>query len=264
MRLASLARKINIKPSELTQFLEDQDISLPGGSNTKLEKEIIQLVYNEYAPELKDETADPKGKVEEPLIEEAEEPTEKEIQKPSGQEVSTEESEDDAGESREKVVPAKEWSDELEPDIIKEASGDEEEIELIKAPKITLPGLTVKGKIDLPEPKEKPKKEEKSDLKKRRDRSNSRKRKNRSTDYNPLEAARKRKAREEEQRREEEARKKKEQRRKRYLQEVQPLSRPKKQEKKSTPNSDNEFHEKPMPKDPPKSTLGKFWRWLNS
>src|SRR5690606_36124642 len=34
---------------------------------------------------------------------------------------------------------------------------NEDEIELIKAPKIVLPGLTVKGKIDLPAPKSKEK-----------------------------------------------------------------------------------------------------------
>ncbi|MCV9387030.1 translation initiation factor IF-2 N-terminal domain-containing protein [Reichenbachiella ulvae] len=48
MRLSSLARKIKITPKQLTEYLSDQGIDTSQGANTKLDQEVIEMVYEAY------------------------------------------------------------------------------------------------------------------------------------------------------------------------------------------------------------------------
>ncbi len=48
MRLGTLARKINITPSALTNFLTKEEIELASGTNTKLSNEHIDLVLGHF------------------------------------------------------------------------------------------------------------------------------------------------------------------------------------------------------------------------
>ncbi len=268
MRLASLARKLQVKPSELREFLTTENIPLPSDSNTKLDEDIVELVYNHFAPELI-ETSDlhPVSTSVEAVNDDLPNPTEEQEIDQSISDVEIK-----------KEAQPKEWSDELEPTILPLAEGEanqetdteieeEEPVEVIKAPKITLPGLTIKGKINLPEPK--PKKEEEEEEKPQkqrpqRGRKENRKGSRRSDDYNPLAEERKRKAREDEKRRKREAEKKKEQRRKRYEENVRTRVNPPKPSQPKVEKVDSD-PKSTIPKAQEKrSGLARFWKWLNS
>jgi len=139
-------------------------------------------------------------------------------------------------------------------------------VEIIKAPKITLPGLKIKGKIELPEIKKKPLEDKEETVSKptkkisETPRSQKRSRKGRKPpeDYNPIAEARKRKAKEEKRKRISQAKRKKEMRRRRYEQEIQ--SKPKshlrnKSEKSQMKDSIIEYSG---------NVFQRFWHWLNT
>ncbi|WP_420583231.1 hypothetical protein [Reichenbachiella sp.] len=171
--------------------------------------------------------------------------------------------------------------EDLDPDIESyvERLAYDENIEVIKPAKVKLQGLTVKGKIDLPEPKvetektEEPKKEEKkaydpdeiiTTTGPRRDRKRKPKNykgKKFNKDYNPLEAARKKKEWEEKKRKEQEERRKKKAKAKHYKKNVKPASATptaKKKPKKVTAKK------KQLQEQQTGNMLQRFWRWMNT
>jgi len=147
---------------------------------------------------------------------------------------------------------------------------------LIKAPKVSLPGLKVIGKIDLPEPAKKESEEESEDVveeskdipSRKRNISQNRphqrrdSRKNRRNKRKPLTLEEKRQREEKATARKKEAtlKKKKEEQKKHYLNQVKQHSgtKPKKNKKIK-----EETHKK-QEVAPPKTIMGKFWRWLNT
>lgn len=134
MRLAQLARKIALKPSDITAFLASKNIVVEESSNAKVADDHVRLVLEHYAPEL--------------LVEQVE--TEVEVGSEEVEEIISE-APLTAAESVEepKQVPSEELP-------------EEEKIipEVIKPVKVELPGLKVVGKIDLPEPRKKKEEEQ--------------------------------------------------------------------------------------------------------
>lgn len=126
-------------------------------------------------------------------------------------------------------------------------------LEVIRVSKVELQGLKVVGKIDLPEPKKKP--EPLVEKREYQPRQSQPKR-----DWkNPLDAKRKQEAREAEQKRREKAEQEKEKRTNHYYNKVKsvPTKAAKKVEEQVVVEDLNE-------KEPPKSALGRLWRWLTT
>lgn len=163
MRLTTLARKIQITPSKLIEYLKKNDIAINNGVNTILDSETVAMVLENFSPT--------PGKVDipsEPLISEEKPDT---IAKPAEQTNSTGPEENiiskQIAERPEVIV---EVANKL---VISEAvstavsdqkiptpktgtiddleQGLSEDIELIKAKKVKLEGIKVIGKIDIPE-----------------------------------------------------------------------------------------------------------------
>jgi len=266
MRLASLARKIKMKPTALISFLVDLGIKLKGGSNTKLDKKTVDMVLNTYAPELLERETE----IEENI--ESEEPQVNDLP--------------EANTTVEQEIKGveKEWSDELElivdqPPIEEEEKNSPEpkevdpkdEIELIKVPKIILPGLRIRGKIELPEPEKKTQTEKGKKVESKSEkaapiiprRHSGKKDHKISEDHNPLEEARKRAAREEERKRIRQAKQKKESRRNRYEREIQSkikpmkLSRPIKDQGEDSTIEETELKHQG-------NVFSRFWHWFNT
>lgn len=316
MRLGTLARKINITPSQLTSFLESQSIDLPSGTNTKLtEQQIEQVLFHFNAtlttePEPIEEIEEGKASHSEtPLVEsetsdsdnvdalEVEtELKEQEVSPPKtkftesfaeialpheledseehheGTPHDTEVEYDAVEEPSESNVPV-----EIDPEIESSAerAAYDESIEVIKPQKVTLPGLKVKGKIDLPEPKVKSEEnlEEEKPLdpdaiitttgpkrERRRKPKNKRGRKY-DKDYNPIEAERKRKAREEKKKKEQAERLKKKAKTRHYQRTVtttQPITAKKKKGKKE------HVRQESLKEQQTGNFLQRFWRWMNT
>lgn len=131
MRLAQLARKIGIKPSEIAAFLANKNLPIEDTSNAKVADELVEVVLMHYAPNLLP-SAQEEEAVEEPAekVKPTSAPQSKEIQ----EEVALD-------------VP-----DKTEEVIIEESNTSNV---VIKPVLVELPGLKVVGKIDLPEPKKK-------------------------------------------------------------------------------------------------------------
>lgn len=155
----------------------------------------------------------------------------------------------------------------------------DENIEVIKPAKVKLQGLTVKGKIDLPEPKvetestEEPKKEEKKTFDPdeiitttgpRRDRKRKPKNykgKKFNKDYNPLEAARKKKEWEEKKRKEQEERRKKKAKELHYKKVAKPVAAAPSTKKKP---KKVKAKKKQVQQQPTGNMFQRFWRWMNT
>ncbi|XOV91897.1 MAG: hypothetical protein ACFHWX_17025 [Bacteroidota bacterium] len=245
MRISSLARKIKLKPSELIAFFENHDIVLDSGAHTKLSEDQVEMVYEEFAPEFQ---SPEKEEITEPEVETTEVP---EISEAVDNEPEIESIE---------ASPQEEGKPEEEP----EPEEPSEEIEVIRAPKITLPGLKVKGKIDLPEPKKpEPKEETESEKEltnKRRDRQ--RRDRKRENDYNPVAAARKRKEQKEEKERLAELKKKKKAKTQHYYKIQQKVAKSKREKSDNIIEvSDSKKVEVNATK---KNVFQKFWKWFNS
>lgn len=118
MRLGQLARKLSIRQSEIVDFLQQQNIRIEDGSNTRLEDSHVVLIMKQYAPAREEEVI-------------AELAYEKQTEEPI-----------EVVKSDEQPMPAL-------------AELNEEKPEVIRALKIELSGLKVVGKIELPELKKK-------------------------------------------------------------------------------------------------------------
>ena len=302
MRLASLARKITVTPSQISSYLEESGVALLQGSNTKLSDDQIEQVLTHFNKELPEQ----KELVEPEVVEEI---TEQVLIEEQAEEPEVEAQEEEIQESEESPVVEETIVEEItapepeptfvDPSYLSKKEEDDEElgitekaaldenIEIIKPPKVKLQGLTVKGKIDLPEPKikeeveeETPKEEELIDPDKiiytrgpKREKRKPRDQKKRRKDpnYNPLEAERKRKARMAEQEEEKRLKARKKAKAQHYKKTVVKKSVSKKPQTNlpaDTPSPSVPVATKPSKrvekKAPSKNIFGKFWRWMNT
>lgn len=127
MRLAQLARKIAVKPSEIASYLTTQGIAIEDSSNAKIADDHVQLVLQHFEPDLMASEVEAEFQQLSVMPETAEEPM----------------STDNA------IEPLEGQSEEINPE------NSRPEGEVIKPVKVELPGLKVVGKIELPEPKKK-------------------------------------------------------------------------------------------------------------
>lgn len=233
MRLGQLARKLDISPTEIERYLYANGTFIESGSNSKLEDADVQRVIVHFAPGLMSE-----------------------VNRELEAEHAAEQVSETILSTADPVVEQVPASVAPEP-----ASSDHEhKPEVIKAPKIELPGLKVLGKIELPEPKKKPERQEREPS-----RENIRsERKEQRTDrpwVNRLELQRQRESRLAEERKKEEARQQKEMRALAYYNRQakgggKTRSRSRKVEAVEETTS-------PLQKPaPPRTVLGKLWRWL--
>jgi hypothetical protein len=261
MRLGQLARKITIRQSDMVDFLVKSGVSIANDSNARLEDDHVQRIMQHFAPSF----------LEKELI--AAEPiaSEATIEQPAAAVVIEHEAK---AEQIEIPVP--------QPAITEPKLQIEENIEVIKAPKVDLPGLKVLGKIELPEPKKKEVPVEETEnvavpvsnidtnpkpsaaprsrggqgdrLDKRRERPNR-------SSANPIALQREREARAAEEKRRADAIKEKEKRTEYYLNRVKTNAPTKAARIFSEPV---EEFTKTSEKEPPKTWLGKFFRWLTT
>jgi hypothetical protein len=261
MRLGQLARKLSLRPGEIIEFLATQNIATEG-HNTRLNNDQLSLVLQKFAPTLSLESVlqtDSEIPEENPPLDPAPEDNIPPRQIP------------------ETPVVIHEINDVINTpsEIVseQEINTPSEIVEVIKAPKVELPGLKVIGKIDLPEPKKKETDPENPEIattgdaspteEKKQFRNNDRKR-----DYsknkmdrprkNPIATQREREARDEKKKKQEEARLEKERRTQNYLKKVKPAVPTKRARIIDEQVIEMEAEEKPVPK----TLLGKFWKWF--
>ncbi len=258
MRLGQLARKISVRQADMVDFLAKSGVVISNESNTRLEDEYVHILLEHFAPSFLDQN-----------IEETE-PMVQEIIVPEAVALPVHPVEI---ESVSESIPSK-----IEAPVTEELQ--EEKIELIKAPKVDLPGLKVIGKIELPVPKKKEtptviegEKAEASaaDLKPnnkpRTQRSgrnaqdnNRRERSNRPT-INPIALQREREAQAAEEKRKAAKIKEKENKTEYYLNRVKANAPTKPARIYSDPV---EHYTSATKKEEPKTLLGKFLRWLTT
>lgn len=300
MRLGQLARKLDVSTADIITFLQTKGIEKKDHPNVKLDEDMERDVIAHFEipgdqpseaptplPETSDTTEDvadtaedtkssditPEEKPEpedEPLTADA--PT---VQGPdaTSQEPSTPVAEEE---------PLAETTEEKDEDSagVENEENPYEGVDIIKAPKVELPGLKVVGKIDLPEPKpkeeapeeaeEQPKEAEEETPKVRyayHDRRNSRKRltpeEREARRLKNQKAKEKRMAREAEKRKERELKRQKAKKAEHYKKKLeQKAVSPKIKTQKATAPKKRKKQEPKQPK--PKTLLGKFWRWLNT
>ncbi|MEY4930521.1 MAG: hypothetical protein RI909_1245 [Bacteroidota bacterium] len=258
MRLAQLARKLAIRPSQIVDYLAAKQIFPDEGSNARLSDEVTELVVLHFAPDRLNEimTVDEKNtepiSLPDPVVEEP-------VLAPVKEEVIV------------MAVPSL-------PEVVEEKI----EIEVIKAPKVELSGLKVLGKIELPEPKKKTAPvvespegtavtEERTEpipvTEKRQRRPESRTQAQPRREYtprsarNPIALQREEQARKEEEKRKARLEREKEKRTQYYLQRVKSGQPTKAAKIVSEPTESFSLKEE---KPAPKTWLGKFLRWLNT
>ncbi|MDZ7607191.1 MAG: hypothetical protein U5K79_16740 [Cyclobacteriaceae bacterium] len=141
MRLTTLARKVGRTPSQIIAFLENNQIEITNGANTKLDDAAIALVLEEYEIEL--------VKPRETAVELPVEPEEIIAEIPvEVEEIPVEPIVDIA----EPEIPPLEEIPKVRTGTIDDLeSGDHSEIDHIKAKKVKLEGFKVVGKIELPQ-----------------------------------------------------------------------------------------------------------------
>jgi len=261
MRLGQLARKLDLSPTEIITFLAEKNISATEGSNTRITAEQVVLICQKFDPtDSRQIVANDAKKETDSVV--SEDP----VQEPEV--ISTEEVK----------IPELITSSVDEADVVE--SSEELKTEVIKAPKVELTGLKILGKIELPQPKKKElpveeqavegeenktepapvpvpeRKPRRNDDRKFSSSKNSRP----PSDKNPIAFHREREAREATDKREEESKKEKEKRTQHYLQKVKSVPT------KAARLVDEDVVE--MKADytsaPPKTWVGKFWRWFTS
>ena len=213
MRLAQLARKLGLKPADVQVFLNGQDRDLELNANARLTEAQVVEVVRHFDPsreaEILQDRADQPGSSPDAELQPAES-------------ISTE--------SPSVPVEAPE-----QPAVLPSEPAAEELPDVIRAPKMELPGLKVVGKIELKEPKKKteeplaegdvtqgeeakPVAQPRPERQPRRERPAPSQRPRQWS--NPLEAQRQREAREREEKRARDLELKKEQRTQKYLKKV--------------------------------------------
>ena len=272
MRLGQLARKLAVRPADIVSFLSGKQITIGEDSNAKVDDLHVEMIVRHFAPSV--DVTQLLG-TDESSESAVSEPEEKEIDivapEPS---IAT----DLVGNDDVPVEAAAEtFETGVSVDDVSEGDMAQPEIEVIKAPKVELPGLKVVGKIELPQPKPKtetateageegqaennkeseaqtqPTTSTPREQKKRRDfRRDERPRKN------PVVAKREREAREAERKREQEAERQKEQRTQNYLKKVKPAI----PTKPARLYDDEQVVEMSATKEEPRTVWGKFKKWF--
>jgi hypothetical protein len=272
MRLSSLSRKLKLKPSELELFYENKGIKFLASSNSKLSDAQMKIALDHYGYEKEEVVAevpsDPPSQPSEhsPLdskdLEVESIPKEALNLNIDLEEVKLEDVE--IIEVKEKVKTS--VADDLTDNI-------DENIEVIKAPVIKLKGLTVKGKIELST--EKPKEKSQTTTKQSSSISHKSISKNiTSNTFNPLEEARKKKAKKERELRKQRANQLKKEKRARYLNanppRIEPIKKklnkkPKKEPTVKVPQIPIKRLNRPIatPK-VNRNLFQRIWRWLNT
>lgn len=235
MRLAQLARKLSVRPSEIVDLLAQDQIFFEDGSNAKLNDDLVKRVVLHFAPE----------RLSEMMIMQVNDVNEPEEQ---AETVSTPPEETQAEPKVESSDPA------LSIDST----------ETIRAPKVELAGLKVLGKIELPQPRAKEEAKEKKGPDERPKRESREKQPRRSREdkpwRNPIALQREAEAQERERQRTEALKHEKERKRAHYLSQV----------KNNKPPKAARIYEEaaPMPakvaEQKPTTWVGKFLRWLNT
>ncbi|HEY8938449.1 MAG TPA: hypothetical protein VIM65_24685 [Cyclobacteriaceae bacterium] len=150
MRLGQLARKLAVRPTEIAEFLSKENIQLEANSNTRIEDDQVIHLVKHFAPDMleaikaeltKEEILVPEEeKIEVALVETLAVESQPEVEAVSNQ-------------SEEPVVSSVLFSEPVT--VVEENNTSLSDEEVIRAPKIELPGLKVLGKIEIPEPKKK-------------------------------------------------------------------------------------------------------------
>lgn len=241
MRLGQLARKLNIRPSDVLAALPPGSVQPESNSNTRLSDDQVKEVIQFFVPD------NWKALVNESLSEDSADMTEEQVSetpKPPQKE-------------DEPVIPVQ---FEISP------APPYEKPELIKAPKVELPGLKVVGKIELPEKKAKDvaQKEEAETSQSLPEQKgtwkNSEKYQQANRNRkNPVALARERQQREMEKQKKVEAEVVKQKRTKKYLEKVSGYRREKVAKSDAKPIV---IHSTPSNVQAPSSAWGKFKRWL--
>jgi len=241
MRLGQLARKLEIRPIDIVDFLAKKNITIEDGTNTKIEDEHATLVFQHFAPTMS--LMDATTTEVQPAPQPGPLPPTEELVLP------------------ENNTPA---------DPVRfETAPQSEAPEVIKAPKIELSGLKIIGKIDLPEPKNKqpedtaekaaPPSAEPKDVRREKQKPNGNR--SRRSSPNPIALQREQEALEAQKKREEELQRQKEKRTQNYLKKVktpQPTKAAKFIKEQTEQMSAAELAE------PPKTWWGKFIKWLTT
>ena len=157
MRIGQLARKLDVTPTAILQYLEELGIDVDKGVNTKLVGAGIEKVEEKFGRiEMIDPLAVEETEIKEETIEEEENPV--------AEEVLDHQEDEDNTDTEELEVPAPEETELIEQvassdkvELSTEPSNDDS-AEVIRPEYVKLQGLKVVDKIELPEPK--PKKEE--------------------------------------------------------------------------------------------------------
>ena len=232
MRLGQLARQLAIKSEQIVDFLASKNIAIDPGTNTRLEDDHIPMILEQFAVD-----GEGPNQLVVPEIFELE-----------------------------SSAPVNAEPDSIEAPLAESSSTSEEAPELIKAPKVELPGLTVIGRIDLPEKKKKePETETTSTPEESKPQrafyQRPQRRTNESRSWkNPLTLEREREEREKRQRLEEDREKEKQRRTENYLKKV----------KSPTPTKAARLFQEeviempPLEPERPRTWWARFIRWLNT
>lgn len=239
MRLGQLARKLELRPIEIVEFLATKNIHLELRTNAKLEPAHVTLAFNHFAPNMAVEDI-------------ADDEDAQTIEMPSGgmtEDVSLENAAQPLESNEESHAPLP------------------ERIEVIKAPKVELSGLKVLGKIELPEQKKKQPEPPGENAEPETPGEFNNEKRNRNFKRpqrqakNPIALQREQEALEAKRKREEEIKLQKERRTHNYLKKVkshQPTKAAKLIDEQAEEMSADELAE------PPKTWWGKFMRWLTT
>lgn len=292
MRLGQLSRKTGIKSEEIVEFLASQEIEVKSGSNAKVDDVHLPMIYSHFQIELDESQSseansetveDVQNKPTEPLTETAD----------AAQEIAEFHADIDIHEefSQEEIEAFKKQAEESKIVEPVEETEPTEKRDLIKAPKLNLPGLTVVGKIDLPEPKAKeeekpedqvdtesakPKSDEDPDALKvitekdlRRERGQQRarprrkQRPKRKPNVNPVELERRKAQKEAERQKRLKLEAEKERKRQHYEKTVQkaPIKTDKRKPEPQKPTIEQKESVEPKQS---KNIIARFWRWLDA
>lgn len=261
MRLGQLARKLGLRPGEIIEFLKSRHIPVNEGSNSKLDDHHVVLIVQQLAPDMTGKIFEPEAEPEqqkEDAVMESAANIEMEMAEPQSDEPAH--SADQVGE-----IPQVKTDEPVEEKA--------EKVDVIKAPKVELPGLRVVGKIDLPEPKKKeqdpPASEPTLDAPvpvpedKKTSRSNTRDNLHRGrpanrSGKNSVALQREREARAAAKKKQMEAELEKERRRQRYLKKVKPAV----PTKPVRIIDEHVIEMSEEPHDEPRSLWGKFIKWF--
>lgn len=251
MRLGQLARHLDTTTTEIVRYLAENKIQIKDHPNIKLDENTQNLVIEAFtsSPQADDSPELPHNDDEEVN------------EMPTTVEHTGKEEVHDPKEEVETTEPAVEEPVSTEPQA---------EVEVIKAPKVKLPGLTVIGKIDLPEPAPKQVSPETDDTATPEQTAKTKKgkrpgREKLSAEERERRRIKSKKARERRERIQQEKKQKleqqrlKEQKREYYLRKINPPAAT-----KEAPKAHPKAVKHKKEQQASGSLLSRFWKWLNS